>query len=178
MKYYLAADPGKNGAFVVIDEKNNVLTKVMPLIGKEIDIHQVVQFLSSFEGEKHFVLEDVHAHQLSGRTACFEFGRSTAIIETAVIALGIPYTKVQSKDWQKEMWQGIKPVGINTGKKTKQGNIKYKIDTKASSLLAARRLYPNVSLRDESKKLKVNSKGEHDGIIDALLMAGYCKRKF
>jgi hypothetical protein len=173
MKYYIAADPGKKGAIVVIDQNNNVLTAQTPLVGNEIDTYQIAKFISSFEGDKHAVIEDVHSIFGVGAKANFQFGRALGILEGIICTLGIPYTKVSPKDWQKEMWQGITPIQINTGKLTKEGNIKFKTDTKSTSLLAVKRLYPEVNLLPTER-----SKKPSDGIVDALLMCGYCKRKF
>jgi hypothetical protein len=173
MKYFIAADPGKRGAIVVIDQNNNILTAQTPLIGGEIDTHQIVKFLRSFEGEKHAVIENVHNMFGVGSSANFQFGRALGLLEGIISALDIPFTKVSPKEWQKEMWQGIKPLEVITTKKNKDGSPKYKVDTKATSLLCANRLYPNVNLLPTER-----SKKPSDGIVDALLMAGYCKRKF
>lgn len=173
MKYFIAADPGKKGAIVVIDSNNQILTAQTPLVGGEIDTHQISKFLNSFEGDKHAVIEDVHSIFGVGAKANFQFGRALGILEGIICTLGIPFTKVSPKEWQKEMWQGIKPIEVPTLKKNKDGSVKYKTDTKATSLICVKRLYPDVNLLPTER-----SKKPSDGIVDALLMAGYCKRKF
>ncbi len=173
MKYAVGIDIGKLGGIVIIDEKNNIVTMPMPTIKKEIDIHRIAKILKSLEGEVHCGMEDLHAIYGSSAAAMFQFGRAAGIIEMAVAAFDLPFTKISPKIWQKEMWMGIKPVEINTGKKDKKGNVKYKIDTKGTSLLAATRLYPNLDLRATER-----SKVAHNGIVDALLIATFVKRKF
>lgn len=169
-------DVGKNGGIVIIDSDGEVTTMATPKVNKdEIDIHQIVEVLSALKenGNKvHIAIEDVHSIFGVGAKSNFQFGRALGILEGVVIGLGISFTKVAPKTWQKEMWMGVKPVEINTGKKTKDGNTKFKIDTKGTSLLAAKRLYPDLDLRATER-----SKKAHDGIVDALLIATFVKRK-
>lgn len=176
MKYSVGIDVGKNGGIVIIDDENRIIAMATPKVNKdEIDIHQIVKVLSDLRGpytKIHIAIEDVHSIFGVGAKANFQFGRALGILEGVVIGLGISFTKVSPKIWQKDLWMGIKPVEINTGKKTKEGNIKYKTDTKATSLLAAKRLYPDLDLRATER-----SKKAHDGIVDALLIATYVKRK-
>jgi len=176
MKYYIGLDVGKRGGIAVIDERGNIMVRSTPQIAGEIDVHALRDFLVSFEGEIHCAIEDVHSIFGSSAKSNFQFGRSLGILEGMVIAYDFPFTKVQPKVWQKEMWSGISPVLINTGKKTKDGNIKYKADTKATSSLACKRLFPSIDLRDTNRKTD-RSKKDHDGIIDALLIAEYIRRK-
>lgn len=195
-KYSIGVDPGKNGSIVIIDAHGMVLLKPTPKVGTEIDTHKLSTFFEGFDKTNcHGVIEDVHSIFGVGAKANFQFGRALGLVEGIIAALGIPFTKVAPKKWQEEMWQGIKPIQINTGKKTKEGNIKYKTDTKATSLIAAKRLFPNLDLRGDvtveyysdthqNRKLKrvgeqiVSKKKDHDGNVDALLIAEYCRRKF
>lgn len=171
--YAIGIDIGKNGGIVILSEDNEVITHAMPKVNKdEIDIHGIGQIFQSIPGKIHCGIEDVHSIFGVGAKANFQFGRSLGIIEGIVAGYNLPFTKVSPKIWQKEMWMGIKPVEINTGKKTKEGNIKMKVDTKATSLLAAKRLYPDLDLRATER-----SKKAHDGIVDALLIATFVKRK-
>ena len=53
MKYYLGIDPGKQGAFVIIDENSNVIEKIgTPLIGKDYDKQGIIDILKSREFHK------------------------------------------------------------------------------------------------------------------------------
>ncbi len=189
MKFAIGFDVGKEGGIVIIDEKDNVVTMSMPKVGKEIDVHRIIKVLSSYKNDTdtvHCGIEDVHSIHGTSAKANFQFGRALGILEAAVIALGFPFTKISPKKWQDEMWMGVViPTNVvpkfKTDKETKvktQVGMRDKVDTKGASLIAAMRLYPNLSLRDEDKKLTKKSKSSHDGIVDALLIATFVKRKF
>lgn len=163
---YIGIDPGKDGAFVVLSAHREIVKiALMPTIGKEYDKPEMIKVVQQYD-IRHAVLENVHAPQLGGRTSCFEFGRGKGLLEMLLFALEIPHTQVLSRTWQKEMWSGIK--------------IQYKtltprkvVDTKSTSLLAAKSLFPSQDLRKSTR-----ASNPHDGIVDALLMAEYCRRKF
>ena len=80
----------------------------------------------------------------------------------------IPYTKVQPKKWQKQAWEGIPLI-----KKPSSTGKTQVTDTKAMSLIAAKRLFPKEDLRATER-----SKIPHDGKVDSLLMANHCLRNF
>lgn len=165
MKLHAAVDVGKDGAIVVIENNRIVFKSVTPCIGNQIDLAELRKILKGYDLEEiHFVVEDVHAVFGSSAKATFNFGWSLGIIEGVLSGLGIRYTKVAPKVWQKEMWQGVTPIYKNEKKA---------IDTKATSLIAVKRLFPDVDLRRSERATK-----PHDGIVDALLMAEYCRRKF
>lgn len=173
MKYSIGIDVGANGGLAVVTDTNQVRLKVTPKTGNEIDIHNIALFLSSFKEDSYCVIEDVHSIFGTGAKANFMFGRSLGIVEAVISTLGIPYVKVAPKKWQSVMWEGVRPIIINTGKLDKKGEIKYKTDTKATSLIACKRLFPNVNLKATER-----SKKDHDGIVDSLLMAKYCQLNF
>lgn len=170
-KVYIGIDPGKDG-FICAAIGDSYTFNPIPKVGKEVDIHKLSSMLYELAlinpEQIHCVLEDVHAMFGSSAKGTFNFGYVCGIIEGIICTLEIPYTKVQPKTWQKEMWQGIplqkKP---STTGKTQVTN------TKLMSELAAKRLFPNIDLRATERSTK-----NHDGKIDALLMCEYCKRKF
>lgn len=176
-KIYIGIDPGAKGGIVVMDG-NKINKYAMPSIDKEIDKQGIKNIFKIYKPQillrkVHAVLEDVHSIFGVGAKSNFQFGRALGIVEGALEALEIPYTMVGPKTWQKELWQGIKLVEKNTGKETAAGNAKFKTDTKSTSLKAAKRLFPKESLLATER-----SKVPHDGIVDALLIAEYCRRKF
>jgi len=174
----IGIDPGKNGAIVWMDSDGIVLEKQpMPLVGKEFDLHQFSKLLDEIIWGKsiHVFIEQVHAIYGSAAGATFTFGEIYGAIKGIVSAKAIPYTLVQPKKWQKVIYQGIpeirKPsITITKGKRAGQKQ-KGKLDTKAMSLLAAKRLFPNVDLRASER-----CKKPHDGIVDALLITEYGRR--
>ena len=171
-KLFVGIDPGKSGAIVILDEQGEIAHKqVVPTIGKEYDAQAVKDILLEYDSGSnctiHAMLEDVHAIQGSaGGTSNFNFGQGKMLWHMGLVCLEIPHTLIQPKAWQKEAWEGV-PIQYKPGssKKTK--------DTKATSLLAAKRLFPKADLT-KSEKAKV----PHDGIVDALLIAECCRRKF
>lgn len=165
-----AFDVGKDGALVVFEGDTIIYKIVTPKIGDQIDLRKIKEILSTLDLKNiHIVIEDVHAIFGSSAKATFNFGWSLGILEGLLTMAQIPYTKVAPKDWQREMWQGVKP--IYKPQKT-EGQRKI-VDTKATSLLAAQRLFPTIDFRKSERADK-----PHDGIVDAILMADYCRRKF
>lgn len=176
MKYFIGIDPGKTGAIVVLDADNNVISKdVIPLIGKEVDINELSKIILLLTLRNcHVILEDVHSIFGASAKSNFSFGHTNGVIEGVLVSHSIAYTKIQPKTWQKEMWQGIKEIKKTSTKKNKKGEpVEGRTDTKATSLLAAKRLFPK-----ESFLATERSKVAHDGIVDAILLAEYCRRKF
>jgi hypothetical protein len=163
MKIYVGIDPGKEGAVAATDGET-IQYYPFPKIGREVDIQGLTEILSAFKEfeQIHVVLENVHSIAGSSAKSNFSFGHTNGIIEGVLVACKIPYTKVQPKEWQKEMFNGI-PVQQKDGKN----------DTKLMSLLAAKRLFP-----EETFLATQRSKVPHDGLTDAVLMSEYCRRKF
>jgi len=158
----LGIDPGKDGAFVVIDENGTMLYfKVMPL-GPDDQPH--------YEGIKEVLMEINKAHYIPlaylerampmamGAKHAFNYGRGFAALEIALREVGIPYSMLEPSKWTKDIFQGI------------DSNLK----AKAQASIAVSRLFP-----EEHKKIPTSprSKKMHDGIIDALLMAEYGRRQ-
>lgn len=180
MRLFGAADPGKSGAIVFLNEDGSVHSKyILPTIGKQYDLKQVWDiFKDKLLYISHFALEDVHAVFSAGSSSSFEFGYCKGMLEMALVAMQIPYTCVQPKAWQKVAWEGVTPVTIATTKRNKKtGEIIRKLDTKATSLIACQRLFPNEDLRSPDRKTERTTKA-HDGIVDALLLSYYTLRSF
>lgn len=160
----IGIDPGKNG-FICYNYDGHITYSTIPLINKEVDLNKLHTDFYLWEGNQdiHCVIEDVHAIFGSSAKATFNFGWIVGVLEMLLVAHEIPYTKVKPKDWQKVMWEGV----------ALQKKANGRTDTKAMSLLAAKRLFPNEDLRATERSIK-----PHDGKVDALLLAEYCKRKF
>ncbi len=173
----IGIDVGKKGALALLShDKKLRLYEAIPLINKEIDVTELSKIFKLWNSTYDIGIvgiEDVHSIFGAGAKANFQFGRCLGLLEGFTIANGIPFIKVAPKAWQKEMWEGVDIIKDNTGKKTKQGNIKYKTNTKATSLIAAQRLFPG-----EEFLATERSYTPHDGIVDALLIAEHCRRKY
>lgn len=112
------------------------------------------------------VMEEVHAVFGSSAKATFDFGQTFGFLKGVLIANGIPYHLVQPKEWQREIW-------INEDKVYRyKHDGKKMIDTKATSLNAARRLFPGEDLKRTPK-----CRAADDNKVDALLICEYARRK-
>lgn len=176
MKVRVGIDPGKNGFIAIWKEGGGYSFLPIPLIGKEVDYKKLADgFVKAVFDKEHLdvycVIENVHAKFGSSASSTFNFGYIAGAMEMMLIILGIPYTRVAPKKWQKQMWEGVvvqqKPS--STGKTMVT-------DTKSTSLMAATRIFPGIDLRantDSKRSVK-----PHDGKVDALLICEYCKRNF
>lgn len=195
-KIYVGLDPGIQGAMVVISG-DEIFKFTFPMIGGEYDVQGILDMFRIFDPKNtHVVIENVLALQKPMQSANWSLSRGKTILEMCCVALNIPFTMISPKMWQKEIWAGVPIQRKATGKKLKSGAPKYKTLTKETTLLAVKRLFPNEDLREEvevkyyadnanNRKLKragleVLRKGElpHDGLVDALAIAEYCRRKF
>lgn len=159
-KVIVGIDVGKSGAVAKLYPNNELKMYVMPMIGKEYDIQELSNILTPEEDEEfvHTSIENVHAIQgRAGGSSNFSFGLGKGILMGLVAGKNLRYTLVNPKAWQKVSWEGV----------TKQ------TDTKKTSLIAAKRLFPN-----ETFLATARSKVPHDGLIDAALIAYYTQVKF
>lgn len=170
MKYYIGIDPGVHGFASVIDSDGKFI-EAFPILKdvKNVDIVEVSQRLfqlSKYEDNCHVIIENIHAIFGSSAKGTFNFGFIAGVIEGVISTIGLSYTKINPKIWQKEMFKGIKAVtkASSTGKTQV-------IDTKKMSFTASHRLFPTVDLRRTKK-----CKNEDDNFSDSLLMAEYGRR--
>lgn len=170
-KTYIGIDIGKLGGIVAITP-DSIITQAMPLIGDEINQQVLADILFELKRKGNEIvlgIENVHSLFQAAAGANFQFGRALGIVEGMVVAFALPFYKVSAKAWQKVCFEGIpvmnKPGLPQPGRGT--------TDTKAMASLAAQRLYPSLDLRGTAR-----SKTPHKGIVDALLIAHYCKLKY
>ena len=122
---------------------------------------------------KRSLVKDVHSIFGASAKSTFNFGEIKGILKGLLIANEIPYTLVQPKTWQQEIWinqdmiVSYKSV-VRAGKEIKQKVV----DTKSTSINAARRLFPSIDLRKNERCKKID-----DNKVDSLLMAEYARRK-
>lgn len=165
-KAYVGIDIGKMGSIAVIDEENKIHTYKMPMIKTELDYHGLTILFDGLAARYpniHISFEKLGVIFGSGKNVAWSMGEQSGAIEMMCICSGNSYTKVRAVDWQKEMFQGVDAIlKPNSTKK----------DTKAMALIAIKRLYPHLKLTFGDRAEK-----PHDGLIDAVLIATYCKRK-
>lgn len=168
---FIGIDPGKKG-FVTIMAPDEALDFFpVPVIGSVIDVNTLTksfECLTATAKNKGYDIvagiEQVHAIYGSSAKATFEFGYCVGLLEALLVANHISYTKIQPKAWQKEMFEGIAKI-------KKVG--KTSTDTKKMSILASRRLFPDIDLR---KTLRC--KNDDDNKSDSLLICEHMRRKY
>ncbi len=152
-RFIIGVDPGRTGGISVIDrELGKLYMHEIPVIGKVLDCKAVGDIFKTYAEDSFCVMENIHAIANVPATTNFSLGNTCGIKETWLVALNIPYVKIAPVKWQTAMWVGIPPMFDKKGKK----------DTKAMSLVAAKRFFP------ETNFLK-----SKDGLYDAALMAKY-----
>lgn len=178
-KVWLGIDPGAKGFLMGLNEKSELVVKEpIPLIGDDIDLHELNKILKKADEDFNLtvIIEEVHALPLSSAASTFSFGLCVGAIRMAVIANHIRYVRVTPKVWQLEVWLTAeiekKPDKEGLDKKGNTKIIKGQTDTKLTSLKAAKRLFPIFDFRATAR-----SKKDHDGAIDAALIAEYGRRK-
>jgi hypothetical protein len=169
LRFSIGIDIGKQGAIVIKENGKPDIMVPMPMIKTELDYQDLYKLLEPFEGGNGMVVfEKLGVIFGTSKATAFSMGHQSGAVEMACVALSIPFTKVPAKMWQKEMFIGVEEIT----KPSKSGKTTVR-DTKAMALLAVKRLLPNTKLTFGEKATK-----PHDGLIDALLMCEYGKRKF
>lgn len=160
----MGVDPGQKGAVVVITDGKISYKSVFKLLSDgSIDrehTSRMIRYLYRTYDVSFVFVEDVHSVFGASAKANFNFGRNVEVICTILSVFKIPHIYVKPKDWQKVAWDGIAKV--------KKAGKKNAINTKATSLLAVKKLFP----RDSFLATK-RSKVPHDGLVDASLIAWY-----
>lgn len=174
--HVIGIDPGKKGAIVAINTQTNQIVgkHLIPYVGKECDLRSLKDIFYLYKNiALHVAMEKVHAMQVGGNSSNFNFGKICGYLEALIVTTDIPYTLVSPKTWQKTMFEGVSLISKQSKTCPKTGKIiRGSVDNKQMAAIAAKRLFPNEDLRATQR-----SKIPHDGIIDALLIAEYGRRK-
>lgn len=119
------------------------------------------------------VIEDVHAIFGSSAKATFQFGFNKGYLIGLLAANKIPYTLIQPKEWQKEMW-GNADMVVDYKKTMVKGKevVKKVVNTKQTSINAAKRLFPMMDFRKSERAKKID-----DNKVDSTLMCEFARRK-
>jgi hypothetical protein len=140
------------------------------------DIYQLSDIFRDIKNEYPnvvCVMELIHAIFGSSAKATFAFGEINGILKGLLMANKIPYHLVPPKTWQKEMWDN-KDLVVSYKTMTVKGKdvSKKDINTKQTSINAAKRIFPNIDLRKTER-----CKNPDDNKVDSLLIAEYGRRK-
>lgn len=166
---YIGLDHGLKGAIAALDESGKILTYTkMPTTDGTVAsarIYDWLQNINYFTGAHYNMSntviygERLHALFGSSASATFSFAKSIGKALGAVECVGIPYYEVRARDWQEEIFTLCEAPEMGEVKK----NGRYKRDTKAMASFCADHLWPELDTN-------------HDGIIDALLIAEFARR--
>lgn len=171
MKKYIGIDVGKEGFISVIDNGEYRFCSIEGSDNLSLSKFLLDETLSQSVA---VVIEDVHAIYGSSAEGTFNFGFIKGFLIGLLVAHKIPYTLVQPKEWQGEIWTNsdmvvsYKTITLKGGKEQKRKEV----HTKKTSINAAQRLFPSVDFRKNER-----CKNPDDNKVDALLMAEYGRRK-
>ena len=157
-------DPGKSGAIVFINTDSNSVVDWLPMPlcpeKAEIATERLIEAIKQHK-PKIIYIEKVHAIFGSSARSTFEFGRAYQAAIDSCRAASIAYSMVAPKEWQKRAYLNSNVEII----KKKNGKTN---DTKAMALAVFNKLYPNQRFLKSTRSRK-----DHDGAIDALLIARF-----
>lgn len=170
-KCYMAIDPGSKGFIATQCNGEFSFYSIA-----DNDLHQLAKIIENIRSSNAnlvCVMEQIHAIFGSSAKATFSFGEIYGQLQGLLIANKIPYILVQPKEWQKEIWTNPDMV-VNYKKVTIKGKdiTKKEVDTKNTSINAAKRLFPHIDFRKSER-----CKNLDDNKVDATLMSEYARRK-
>lgn len=174
MERVVAIDPGNDGAFCIMTElehgKIEITFEPMPIIrsvittkkrdGKiktktttQLNYTKLAYIFSTLLDSTIFI-EKVSAMPKQGVVSMFNFGVQAGALRALIHSHKIIHYEVTPQAWQKVMHAGS-PAGQ---------------DSKQKSLIIAQRLFPDVTLIREGRRVP------DEGYVDALLIAEYGRR--
>lgn len=169
---YGGIDVGAKGGIAFIEPHGVIhMAEAIPMENDVPDLAALFDLMTVPWANGHtverIVIEDVHAIFGSSAKSTFNFGLIKGVklgyLEILARNYMIPYSLVQPKTWQKKVW-------LEEDLVLKEDKKRPTKDTKATSLNAAMRLWPFAEFKKNER-----SRVPHDGIVDALLMAEYCR---
>ena len=159
---FIGIDPGLSGGIATIRDSGEISTLVMPIIksGKKRILDNAMlagtfSLSNILDLKCYAILEQQQPMPKQGVTSMFSIGYGFGVLKQCLVDFNIPHEVVRAQVWQKEF-------GIS-GRK---GN------TKAQALQICQSIFPNLNLLATER-----SKKPHEGIVDAVLIAEFARRK-
>jgi hypothetical protein len=156
-------DPGLSGAIAELNQKGDIIHLIdMPVLsykkGKKVkrdyDVGAISNFFTLMLEERTVFIEKMQSMPPGFRVqASFGLGYCQGLLEGILIALGVGYELILSKEWKKH-FQITKAKG----------------DEKVQAFQIASKLFPKAKLQTERGRVL-------DGRSDALLLCEYGRRK-
>lgn len=170
-KCYMAIDPGSKGFIVTQCNGEFSFYSI-----EDNDLYQLSEIMAKMRNTYSnlvCVIEDVHSIFGSSAKSTFNFGFNKGYLIGLLAANKIPYVLVQPKEWQKVVWNNADMVVSYKQVKVKDKIVSKKVvDTKATSINAAKRLFPMIDFRKSERAKNID-----DNKVDATLMSEYARRK-
>lgn len=170
-KCYIGIDPGARG-MIVTQYKGEFKHYSIA----DNDLYQLANIMAEIR-QKYpniiCVMEQIHALYGSSAKATFSFGEIFGKLQALLAANKIPFVLVPPKTWQKEIWTNSDLV-VTYKSVTIRGKVttKKEVNTKATSINAAKRLFPTMDFRRTDRCKNID-----DNLVDAVLMSEYARRK-
>lgn len=158
MMLTIGIDPGKHGGIAAIDSKQAIID-LEPMKESAWFDTFIRKFMLEHRDKSPFVfLEKAQSMPGNGIVGVATYMHHAGVLEGVLIAHKIPYELVPPRTWCKEMHAGANHQG----------------HPKDKSREIVKRLFPDVDLTnpDIPRSVKI-----HEGIMDALLIAEYGRRK-
>ena len=169
-KCYMSIDPGSKG--FICTQIDGVFKHYSI---EDNDLYQLSEIMDEIRSKYDnlvCVIEDVHSIFGSSAKSTFNFGFNKGYLIGLLAANKIPYVLVQPKEWQKVMWTNADMVVSYKQVKVKDKIVSKKVvDTKATSINAAKRLFPMIDFRKSERAKNID-----DNKVDATLMSEYARR--
>ncbi len=149
----LGIDPGKSGGCVFLHQDGDL---VEMMVGTDpYELSYKIKALYKVHQIKA-IIEKAQSFPGNGAHHMFNYGTGYGEILGVMAALEIPFTLVHPNLWSRTML-----TGVQVAAKPKERN-----------LIAFKRLYPKLDLRGSDR-----AKKQHEGLVDALLIAEYGRRQ-
>ena len=160
MTFFIGIDPGLHGGIAII-RPDLIETFPMPLLASQkglnaYDHFWLKRFFELSTSDSYAILEQQQAMPKQGVVSMLTIGYGFGTLKQGLVDFAIPHETVRAQVWQKEF-------GIS-GRK---GN------TKAQALQICQSLFPDLNLLASER-----AKKPHEGIVDAVLIAEYGRRRY
>jgi len=152
----IGIDPGLKGALVVVDTTSGQLLVAVPMPAAIMDLYKF--FCSTKAVYPSAIIACEKAQTIPGRQSvkgAFTQGRNFGVLQGVITMLHMPVHYIPPLTWQAEMHKGADGPG-----------------PKERSLCVAKNLWPCEKFTFTEKQIK-----PQDGIVDALLIAEYLRRR-
>lgn len=150
---FVGIDPGQKGGICILNAQGEIIS-IFPMCKYELLYNR----LGSYNNIAHLVLEKAQAYPKQGVVSVFNYGCHYGILQGIIISLSIPFSLIPPRTWQKNMIFAFNK----------------KLDAKEKALLSANRIFKKKSnFWLETSRCKK----PHDGMIDAALIAEFCRKQ-